>query len=81
MKIHQLQEAVRLANINEHFISYPGEMKDESYVLEKKNDHSWNVYYSERGQRTGERFFTSEEEACGGFKKLTQQIVCYFDLV
>jgi hypothetical protein len=24
----------------------------------------WHVFYSERGLRTGERVFTSEEEAC-----------------
>ena len=24
----------------------------------------WSVYYSERGQRSGERIFDSEDEAC-----------------
>jgi hypothetical protein len=59
-----LQEALRAANIDERFLSISGEVKDESYVLEREIGKGWCVYYSERGQRTGERFFITEEEAC-----------------
>lgn len=64
MNAKQLQEAIRAANIDERFISFPGEVKDESYVLERELGKGWCVYYSERGQRSGERCFTTEEEAC-----------------
>jgi hypothetical protein len=65
MNIDQLKEVIRAENIDERFLSLPGEVKDESYVLEREVGKGWCVYYSERGQRTGERFFITEEEACG----------------
>jgi hypothetical protein len=36
---------------------------DERYCLVRHQDR-WHVYYSERGQRSGERVFTDEVAAC-----------------
>ena len=40
-----------------------GERADEALVLEEGRD-AWAVYYAERGLRSGERTFESEDEAC-----------------
>ena len=37
--------------------------RDDTYVLEQTADR-WEVYFSERGLRIGERHFTTEDEAC-----------------
>jgi hypothetical protein len=43
--------------------SLDGGLPSEKYVLEQRiND--WAVYYSEKGQKTGERTFDGEEAAC-----------------
>ena len=43
--------------------SLDGGMPFETYVLERRPD-CWLVYYSERGLRTAETRFESEDEAC-----------------
>jgi hypothetical protein len=40
-----------------------GRPAEEAYVLEPVGTE-WAVYYAERGLRSGERRFTTEEEAC-----------------
>ena len=64
MNTKELQEAAKAGNVDERFLSLHGEVKDESYVFEREEGKGWCVYYSERGQRSGERFFITEEEAC-----------------
>jgi hypothetical protein len=64
MNTQQLEEAIRENNIDERFVSLHGEVQDESYVLERELGQGWCVYYSERGERAGERFFLTEEDAC-----------------
>jgi hypothetical protein len=44
--------------------SLDGGMPLESYVLEHRGSE-WVVFYSERGLRTGEEVFGTEDEACG----------------
>ena len=41
-----------------------GGLPSERYCIEKRTS-GWAVYYSERGQRTGETLFEEEDEACG----------------
>jgi hypothetical protein len=43
--------------------SLDGEPVDEAYVLEPRPG-SFAVFYAERGLRTGEKVFASEDEAC-----------------
>jgi hypothetical protein len=40
-----------------------GERADEALVMEGQGT-AWVVYYAERGLRSGERSFESEDEAC-----------------
>lgn len=44
-------------------------MPFEAYVLEP-GPPRWSVYYSERGLRTGEAVFDSENEACSHLLEL-----------
>ena len=64
MNIPQLKKALGKADIDPYFASLHGEVRDECLVLEQAESRGWCVYYSERGQRTGERWFITEEEAC-----------------
>jgi hypothetical protein len=43
--------------------SLGGGLPSEQYVLDQ-SPRGWSVYYSERGRRTRERSFASEDEAC-----------------
>lgn len=45
------------------FVDFENEYPNEAYCIRKTNNE-WNVYYSERGQKTGLTKFTSESDAC-----------------
>lgn len=64
MNIQQLTAALDCEGIDPRFISLSGAVQDESYVLEQDPKAGWWVYYSERGERSGERFFATESGAC-----------------
>lgn len=49
--------------IRESAYSLEGGLPPERYVLALE-EGGWSVYYSERGTRTGERRFETEDEAC-----------------
>jgi hypothetical protein len=40
-----------------------GGLPNEKYTMDQAGV-SWSIYYSERGQKIGERLFGSEDEAC-----------------
>jgi hypothetical protein len=40
-----------------------GKVRDECYCMVRESV-LWHVFYSERGLRTGEEVFVTEEEAC-----------------
>lgn len=44
--------------------SLGGGLPSEKYVLNQDAGGRWSVYYSERGQKSGERIFDSEDAAC-----------------
>lgn len=60
-------EELRTLLIEEGFRSdsycLEGGLPSEAYCLENRRSE-WEVYYSERGDRSGERTFSSESEAC-----------------
>lgn len=64
MNVDALKDALRRANIDERFVSLDGDARAESLVLEHDSVMGWTVYFSERGQRTGQRTFRSEDQAC-----------------
>lgn len=41
-----------------------GSVKNEATIIEQVGPDTWCTYYSERGQRTDERYFATEDEAC-----------------
>ena len=63
MKIADLKNLIRLSNIREDSYSLNGGLPNEAYCL-NRNKNTWEVYYSERGNKTGIKEFSSEEEAC-----------------
>ncbi len=64
MTVEELKRRLNEMNIPEDMYSlmidgYP----NESFCL-IKTDNGWEVYYSERGQKSSAREFSSESEAC-----------------
>lgn len=53
--------------------SLDGSVRNEALILEPSTGNGWRVYYSERGLRTGERAFPTEEEACECFLEMLQR--------
>jgi hypothetical protein len=47
--------------------SLDGGLPNERYVLSQETNGRWDVYYSERGQKTSLRSFDSESAACQFF--------------
>jgi hypothetical protein len=58
----ELEQKLDGANVSAYAYGLDGECQDETYCLERVAD-SWHVYYAERGLRTGERVFPSEDKA------------------
>ncbi|KJY41543.1 hypothetical protein VR41_12075 [Streptomyces sp. NRRL B-1568] len=58
-----LISALSDAGVAESSYWLEGGLPSERYCLEQRAD-GWAVYYSERGQRTGELLFAAEDEAC-----------------
>lgn len=44
-------------------VDFENEYPNESYCIRQKNGQ-WEVYYSERGQKTGLKMFDLESDAC-----------------
>ena len=58
-----LQALLQAENVAEDQYELDGQFCDECLCLEELNG-SWHVYYAERGLRSGERAFESEDDAC-----------------
>jgi hypothetical protein len=63
MDIKSLKVALNKLNVNPDSYSLEGGLPSEKYCLSNEGIN-WSVYYSERGQRTGEKLFSSESQAC-----------------
>jgi len=61
--VPELAEALRGAEVPTSAYSLLDGDRDEAVVLDT-DGRGWNVHYSERGLRTGERRFATEGEAC-----------------
>lgn len=51
-------------NISPLAYSLGGGLPNERYVLSQEPGGRWSVYYSERGQKSGEHIFDTEDAAC-----------------
>lgn len=56
------------SNIPKDTYSLDGGLPNEAYCLSQNRD-KWEVYYSERGRKSGTKLFTTENEACNYFYK------------
>ena len=59
-----LEKKLKAAGVPDYIQNLTGKgIKDERLCLEKIQD-KWSVYYLERGIKTTNKFFESEEDAC-----------------
>jgi len=71
MNKKELKKKLEAEGIDKNAYSLWGGLPHEKYVLSHNLFlRRWTVYYSERGCRTGKKFFNSESEACKYFLKL-----------
>jgi len=63
MDIEELRKQLIQLGIKSSSYSLSGGLPNEKYCLANESG-KWVVYYSERGQRTGEKVFSSESKAC-----------------
>lgn len=72
MNKRELEKRLIKEGITKDSYCLNGGYPNESYCLFKNNGR-WEVYYSERGRKSGLKLFMSEEEACEYFyNKLVQ---------
>lgn len=63
MQVTALRAKLRRLGVPEDAYSLGDGLKNEAYVLERSGS-AWVLFYSERGMRTGEQSFASEDAAC-----------------
>ena len=63
MKKENLRSILINKSISRSYYSLEGGLPNEKLCLDYENG-KWIVYYSERGIRTGIRYFDDEEDAC-----------------
>ncbi len=66
MTKNDLRQELVKKNIPADFYSLDGGLPNEAYCLDQ-GAGGWEVYYSERGQKTGVKIFDAESEACDYF--------------
>ncbi|WP_084781651.1 hypothetical protein [Paenibacillus sp. D9] len=66
MNIKELESRLTSENIQRDVYSLKGGLPNEAYCISESNG-TWEVYYSERGGKSGLRVFQNEEEACQYF--------------
>jgi hypothetical protein len=69
MKLQELRDMLVNGGIAEDMYSLCGGLPNEAYCL-GQTEGDWEVYYSERGLKTGLRFFADEQSACNYFAEL-----------
>jgi hypothetical protein len=61
--LFELQECLNKMKVPQDFYSLNGGLPNEAYCIGYNNGY-WEVYYSERGNKTDLKKFKSEDEAC-----------------
>lgn len=72
----ELLQRLRSEHIPERYYSLDGGMPPERWVLAKSKS-GWEVYYSERGEKSGLKVFNSEHDACEHFCKELKDMLRY----
>lgn len=66
MNFKELESRLISENIRRDVYSLKGGLSNEAYCISQTNG-IWEVYYSERGIKSGLKVFQKEEEACQYF--------------
>ena len=68
MKVTELQNILQSWKVSDQLYSIMiGGLPNEKLCLVQLSEKEWEVYYSERGKKTGIKVFSSEDEACEYF--------------
>lgn len=74
MTVSELEKELEMMEIpNELYSIMVGGLPNEKLCLVKED--TWQVYYSERGNKSGLKVFETESEACEFFAK--NEKICY----
>jgi len=65
----ELENLLISKGVPKQYYALKGGLPNEAYTL-NKDENKWEVYYSERGNKSGLQMFDSEEAACDYFYKL-----------
>lgn len=74
MNISSLREILRLNNVPSDLYSLEGGLPSETYCI-NSSVNGWEVYYSERGQKSHCAKFNNESDACEYLLKEIKQVV------
>ena len=66
MTLTELKEKLIAVGVKKSAYSLTGGLPSEEYCI-SQTPLGWEVYYSERGSKSGLKTFNSEEEACDYF--------------
>ena len=64
MKRNELKEKLQQLGIPIYLYNLDGIGRTDERLCLEFADNEWHVYYSERGVKTTDKIFTSEDEAC-----------------
>ena len=73
MDINNLEMELDRLNIPKNSYSLKGGFPNESYCI-AQNNGKWEVYYSERGNKTSLKTFDSEDSACQNFLSTVKRV-------
>lgn len=74
MNKKQLEQRVKQENISEYYHSLEGGFPNEAFAVNMSNN-AWEVYYSERGNKSQLKIFKSEENTCDYFYNWIMKIL------
>ena len=78
MTIMELKRILLEWEVQENLYSIMvGGLPNERLCLVKNSDKKWEIYYSERGRKSGLKLFESEEEACEYFLRKMSRYKLY----
>ena len=68
MTIFELSKRLQEARVPSTIYNLSGGLPSEKHCIAKQNESEiWEVYYSERGNKSSLKTFNTEEEACNYF--------------
>jgi hypothetical protein len=69
--VNELKQILEAEKFRPDMYSLTGGLPNEAHCIEDRG-YEWAVYYSERGERSEERIFPNESEACEFFLRRIQ---------